>query len=145
MESDKFETDRQNIIKAQEEELKKQDWLAFQDLKNFKIEEIHPLHPDIISRQATLNIGTIGHVAHGKSTLVHAISGVNVSRTLGSNTICRPSNTRKRRSVTSPSSWVMRIPSCTSVLSASHLSASSPTSLAKRTSRNASTAKQTWC
>ena len=30
-------------------------------------------------RQATQNIGTIGHVAHGKSTLVLAVSGVNVS------------------------------------------------------------------
>ena len=29
-----------------------------------------------ISKQATINIGTIGHVAHGKSTLVKAISGV---------------------------------------------------------------------
>lgn len=34
----------------------------------------------IISRQATINIGTIGHVAHGKSTLVRAISGVNTVR-----------------------------------------------------------------
>jgi len=30
------------------------------------------------SRQATINIGTIGHVAHGKSTVVRAISGMNV-------------------------------------------------------------------
>lgn len=30
------------------------------------------------SRQATLNIGTIGHVAHGKSTVVRSISTVNV-------------------------------------------------------------------
>jgi translation initiation factor 2 subunit 3 len=35
-----------------------------------------PLTPEVISRQATINIGTIGHVSHGKSTLVHAISGV---------------------------------------------------------------------
>jgi hypothetical protein len=34
---------------------------------------------NVISRQATINIGTIGHVAHGKSTVVRAISGVNVS------------------------------------------------------------------
>ncbi|KAH7820220.1 Translation initiation factor 2 subunit 3 [Monocercomonoides exilis] len=40
------------------------------------ITELHPLHPDIISMQATINIGTIGHVAHGKTTLVKAISGV---------------------------------------------------------------------
>jgi len=38
-----------------------------------------PLTPDVISRQATINIGTIGHVAHGKSTVVKAISGVQVS------------------------------------------------------------------
>mgnify|MGYP001019898768 CR=1 FL=1 len=33
-----------------------------------------------MSRQATINIGTIGHVAHGKSTLVKAISSVNTVR-----------------------------------------------------------------
>jgi hypothetical protein len=38
-----------------------------------------PLTPEVISRQATINIGTIGHVAHGKSTTVKALSGVNVS------------------------------------------------------------------
>lgn len=32
-----------------------------------------------MSRQATMNIGTIGHVSHGKTTLVKAISGVDVS------------------------------------------------------------------
>lgn len=37
-----------------------------------------PLTPEVISRQATINIGTIGHVAHGKSTVVKAISGVQV-------------------------------------------------------------------
>lgn len=31
----------------------------------------------MISRQATINIGTIGHVAHGKSTFVRAVSTVN--------------------------------------------------------------------
>lgn len=39
--------------------------------------ELHPLHPDVISRQATINIGAIGHVAHGKTTLVRAITSVN--------------------------------------------------------------------
>ena len=34
----------------------------------------------MISRQATINIGTIGHVAHGKSTVVKAISGVHTVR-----------------------------------------------------------------
>ena len=39
-----------------------------------------PLSADIINRQATINIGTIGHVAHGKSTVVRAISGVQTVR-----------------------------------------------------------------
>ena len=34
----------------------------------------------VYERQATINIGTIGHVAHGKSTLVKAISGVKTVR-----------------------------------------------------------------
>jgi hypothetical protein len=44
------------------------------------VESLHPLHPQIIPSQATINIGTIGHVAHGKSTLVRAISGVQTVR-----------------------------------------------------------------
>lgn len=44
------------------------------------IETLHPLSPQVISRQATLNIGTVGHVAHGKSTVVRAISSVNTVR-----------------------------------------------------------------
>jgi translation initiation factor 2 subunit 3 len=44
------------------------------------IEKLTPLSPEIISRQATINIGTIGHVAHGKSTVVKAISGVQTVR-----------------------------------------------------------------
>jgi translation initiation factor 2 subunit 3 len=43
---------------------------------------LHPLSPEVISRQATINIGTIGHVAHGKSTVVKAISGVQVCLSL---------------------------------------------------------------
>jgi translation initiation factor 2 subunit 3 len=39
-----------------------------------------PLTAEIIARQATINIGTIGHVAHGKSTVVKAISGVQTVR-----------------------------------------------------------------
>lgn len=39
-----------------------------------------PLSPEVISRQATINIGTIGHVAHGKSTVVKAITGVQTVR-----------------------------------------------------------------
>ena len=33
-----------------------------------------------MSRQATINIGTIGHVAHGKSTVVKALSTVKTVR-----------------------------------------------------------------
>jgi len=42
--------------------------------------ELNPLSPEVIQRQATVNIGTIGHVAHGKSTVVKAISGVQTVR-----------------------------------------------------------------
>ncbi|KAJ3056793.1 hypothetical protein HK097_004057 [Rhizophlyctis rosea] len=41
---------------------------------------LNPQSPEVISRQATINIGTIGHVAHGKSTVVKAISGVQTVR-----------------------------------------------------------------
>ena len=44
------------------------------------LKSITPLSPEIIGRQATINIGTIGHVAHGKSTVVKAISGVQTVR-----------------------------------------------------------------
>ena len=42
--------------------------------------QLTPLSAEIINRQATINIGTIGHVAHGKSTVVRAISGVQTVR-----------------------------------------------------------------
>ncbi|OQV13843.1 Eukaryotic [Hypsibius exemplaris] len=54
--------------------------LAFQDLERLNVKDLTPLTPEVISRQATLNIGTIGHVAHGKSTVVKAISGVQTVR-----------------------------------------------------------------
>ncbi|KAM0819362.1 putative Eukaryotic translation initiation factor 2 subunit gamma [Seiridium cardinale] len=44
------------------------------------VTQLTPLTPEIIARQATINIGTIGHVAHGKSTVVKAISGVQTVR-----------------------------------------------------------------
>jgi translation initiation factor 2 subunit 3 len=44
------------------------------------LKELHPLSPEVICNQATINIGTIGHVAHGKSTVVKAISGVTTVR-----------------------------------------------------------------
>lgn len=54
--------------------------LREQDLKTLEVEKLNPLSPEVISRQATINIGTIGHVAHGKSTVVKAISGVQTVR-----------------------------------------------------------------
>ncbi|GAB0099211.1 Histone-lysine N-methyltransferase [Sergentomyia squamirostris] len=51
-----------------------------QDLAQLDITKLTPLSPEVISRQATINIGTIGHVAHGKSTVVKAISGVQTVR-----------------------------------------------------------------
>jgi translation initiation factor 2 subunit 3 len=50
------------------------------DPENLDISVLTPLSPEIIARQATINIGTIGHVAHGKSTVVKAISGVQTVR-----------------------------------------------------------------
>jgi len=57
-----------------------QPHLAKQDLTGLDIGKLTPLSPEVISRQATINIGTIGHVAHGKSTVVKALSGVHTVR-----------------------------------------------------------------
>lgn len=40
------------------------------------IPTLNALSQCVMSRQATINIGTIGHVSHGKTTLVKAISGI---------------------------------------------------------------------
>ncbi|KAK4997819.1 eukaryotic translation initiation factor 2 subunit gamma [Elasticomyces elasticus] len=50
------------------------------DPATLNVSALNPLSPEIIARQATINIGTIGHVAHGKSTVVKAISGVQTVR-----------------------------------------------------------------
>jgi len=57
-----------------------QPHLSKQDLNTLDVTKLNPLSHEIISRQATINIGTIGHVAHGKSTVVKAISGVQTVR-----------------------------------------------------------------
>ena len=66
-------------IPPNEEEIKK----LFSKSKHLAIQsfdtlsdptKISPLTPEIMSRQATINIGTIGHVTHGKTTLVSRIS-----------------------------------------------------------------------
>merc|ERR1712205_263483 len=51
-----------------------------QDLAKLDVAALTPLTPEVISRQATINVGTIGHVAHGKSTVVKGISGVQTVR-----------------------------------------------------------------
>lgn len=55
-------------------------YLKPQNLETLDKSKLTPLTPEVISRQATINIGTIGHVAHGKSTVVKAISGVQTVR-----------------------------------------------------------------
>jgi len=62
------------------EEAKEDDGLAVQDLSALDITKLTPLTPEVISRQATMNVGTIGHVAHGKSTVVKGLSGVHTVR-----------------------------------------------------------------
>ncbi|XP_059859176.1 eukaryotic translation initiation factor 2 subunit 3-like isoform X5 [Delphinus delphis] len=57
-----------------------QPHLSRQDLATLDVARLTPLSQEVISRQATINIGTIGHVAHGKSTVVKAISGVHTVR-----------------------------------------------------------------
>eukprot|EP00889_Picochlorum_renovo_P007007 jgi/Picre1/34037/NNA_001514.t1 len=59
---------------------KNESGLMEQDLLTLDVSKLTPLSPEVISRQATINIGTIGHVAHGKSTVVKAISGVQTVR-----------------------------------------------------------------
>ena len=75
----------EKTILPTEEEIKK----IFSKSKNLSIQsfstiedpsKITPLTPEIMSRQATMNIGTIGHVAHGKTTLVRAISGIETTK-----------------------------------------------------------------
>eukprot|EP00522_Entomoneis_paludosa_P007035 CAMPEP_0172446028 /NCGR_PEP_ID=MMETSP1065-20121228/5731_1 /TAXON_ID=265537 /ORGANISM="Amphiprora paludosa, Strain CCMP125" /LENGTH=492 /DNA_ID=CAMNT_0013197045 /DNA_START=127 /DNA_END=1605 /DNA_ORIENTATION=+ len=57
-----------------------QPHLAKQDASTVDPSKLTALTPEVISRQATINVGTIGHVAHGKSTVVKAISGVQTVR-----------------------------------------------------------------
>merc|ERR1712166_900476 len=54
--------------------------LSVQDLDKIGVGNLTPLTPEVISRQATINIGTIGHVSHGKSTVVKGISSVQTVR-----------------------------------------------------------------
>ena len=82
---DKDILSKEKDVLPSEEEIAKlfagQTKLSPQSFKTLEdIKSITPLTKEIISRQATINIGTIGHVAHGKTTLVRAISGVQTTR-----------------------------------------------------------------
>jgi len=57
-----------------------EDGLSIQDLKKLDVKKLNALTPEVISRQATMNVGTIGHVAHGKSTVVKGLSGIHTIR-----------------------------------------------------------------
>uniref|UniRef100_A0A8C5L962 protein-synthesizing GTPase n=1 Tax=Jaculus jaculus TaxID=51337 RepID=A0A8C5L962_JACJA len=57
-----------------------QPHLSRQDFATFDITKLTPLSHEVISRQAMINIDTIGHIAHAKSTVVKAISGVHTVR-----------------------------------------------------------------
>lgn len=54
--------------------------LAIQDLSTLDITKLTPVSREIVSRQATINVGTVGHVAHGKSTVVKALTGLSTIR-----------------------------------------------------------------
>merc|ERR1719411_773825 len=56
------------------------DGLSIQNLSAMDLSTLSPLTGEVMSRQATINIGTIGHVAHGKSTIVKALSGVKTTK-----------------------------------------------------------------
>merc|ERR1719375_3095290 len=61
-------------------EVDESDGLAVQSLEKLDVKALTPLSPQVISRQATMNVGTIGHVAHGKSTVVKGLSQINTIR-----------------------------------------------------------------
>ncbi|CAF1013757.1 unnamed protein product [Rotaria sordida] len=61
-------------------EISGQPHLAKQSLAEMDPNQLSPLTPEVISRQATINIGIIGHVAHGKSTVVKCLSGAATGR-----------------------------------------------------------------
>lgn len=76
--------DDENENGETEEEIRKREFEEGGGLPeqpvNPDVSNLTPISPEIINRQATINIGTIGHVAHGKSTVVRAISGVQTVR-----------------------------------------------------------------
>jgi len=81
-EDEKHSTMKQKERQEKEKEEKKSasSHLPEQRLEDLDVTKLTPLDPIVMARQATINIGTIGHVAHGKSTVVKAISGVQTVR-----------------------------------------------------------------
>lgn len=77
--SDEEETVRKRVEESESDE---SDVEVDDDVPLIDIDPstLTPLSPEVISKQATINLGTIGHVAHGKSTVVKAISGVQTVR-----------------------------------------------------------------
>lgn len=128
--------------------------LATQDLKTLDVSKLHPLSAEVISRQATINIGTIGHVAHGKSTVVKAISGVqtvrfknelerNVSKLCWSNPHQIYSNLfffLHEKMLRSQSSWDMLMPKFSNALNVSLLHVTNQTDQSKKINLNAKNA-----
>ncbi|KAI5690744.1 Elongation factor Tu GTP binding domain [Leishmania braziliensis] len=68
-----FTLDDENVIDTDQ-------GLAKQDLSKINLDELNVDTFEVMSRQATINVGTIGHVAHGKSTVVKALSGVKTQK-----------------------------------------------------------------
>lgn len=126
--------------------------LRVQDLSKLKVDELSPLSPEVISRQATINIGTIGHVAHGKSTIVKALTGVQVCfhrkhrRAFAQSLFIRRFGSRPSWNATLPLSLAMRMPSCTSarMTSAHGQTAIAPTGVPRRTRRRAKSVAARW-
>lgn len=89
------------------------------NLETLDLSKLDGKSPEIIARQATVNIGTIGHVAHGKSTVVKVRYADNVTlhfflskyltRTSRLFQVYRPSDSRTSWKGTSQSSSVMRM------------------------------------
>ncbi|ODQ68395.1 hypothetical protein NADFUDRAFT_20678 [Nadsonia fulvescens var. elongata DSM 6958] len=74
-----FAEEELNAQQKREKEFIEGGGLPFQ-IDNPDFSKLNAVSHEIINRQATINIGTIGHVAHGKSTVVKAISGVQTVR-----------------------------------------------------------------
>lgn len=75
-------SDEETLQKRHDESESEDSEDEVEDLPQIDIDPstLTPLSPEVISKQATINLGTIGHVAHGKSTVVKAISGVQTVR-----------------------------------------------------------------